>query len=236
MSWGSTVDQVRPHVVKIVTDYGTGTGFLAFYNYDKTWCGIATAAHVIGNAHQMQAQISLYPAISVVKDAKPSRVLEHTDRVIYVDHSNDTAVILFVKNDFPLPSSPLALASTEQSTEIGVDLGWLGFPLLDPDTLCFFRGTVSARPASKYYYVDGVAIHGLSGGPMFFRPDPNSVRILGCVSDYRPNLSKAPQTLPGLLLASDISHFASVAERIKGVDEARMVMKEIEEARKIDPN
>ena len=44
MNWDQAIKSVAPHIVKIETPSGYGTGFLAFYNHDKTWCGIATAA------------------------------------------------------------------------------------------------------------------------------------------------------------------------------------------------
>jgi hypothetical protein len=50
MNWDQIVKKVTPHIVKIETPDGHGTGFLSLYNHDKTWCGIATAAHVVSHA------------------------------------------------------------------------------------------------------------------------------------------------------------------------------------------
>jgi hypothetical protein len=50
MSWDLAVKTVAPHIVRIETPNGYGTGFLAFWNHDRSWCGIATAAHVVKHA------------------------------------------------------------------------------------------------------------------------------------------------------------------------------------------
>jgi hypothetical protein len=50
MNWDHAIKAVSPHLVKIATPTGYGTGFLVLYNIDKTWCGIATAAHVVDHA------------------------------------------------------------------------------------------------------------------------------------------------------------------------------------------
>ena len=59
MNWDQAIKSVAPHIVKIENPSGYGTGFLAFYNYDKTWCGIATAAHVVSHADEWQEPIKI---------------------------------------------------------------------------------------------------------------------------------------------------------------------------------
>ena len=49
-----SVEKVSPFVVKIETPSGSGTGFLCFYNEDKSWCAVATAHHVIDKADEWQ--------------------------------------------------------------------------------------------------------------------------------------------------------------------------------------
>lgn len=65
MSWDSAIKVVGPHVVRIETQNGWGTGFLAFYNHDRAWCGIATAAHVVSHADEWQHPIRIRNAVSV---------------------------------------------------------------------------------------------------------------------------------------------------------------------------
>jgi hypothetical protein len=229
MNWESAIEDVRPHVVKIETPNGYGTGFLAFYNHDKTWCGIATAAHVVSHADEWQQPIK------ILNEATTSpKFLKNDERVIYLDHSNDSAIVLFLKGDLQLPEVPIALAPMDDpgTIGIGVDIGWLGFPNIEPNTMCFFAGTVSARLMTrKTYLIDGVAINGVSGGPVFHRPDPRSIQIIGCVSAYHANRATG-EALPGLLRAQDVSTFRGTAERIRNIDEANAQKKQFEEEQK----
>jgi hypothetical protein len=227
VNWEASINIVRQHVVRIETPNGYGTGFLAFYNHDATWCGIATAAHVVSHAEEWQQPIKIRNETSA--DAK---FLTATDRIIFVDHSNDSAVVLFVKGDLKLPEIPIGLMPPGQPDSIGIDVGWLGFPNIEPNTLCFFAGTLSARQeARKGYLIDGVAINGVSGGPVFHCPSPEAVQIIGCVSAYHANRATG-EALPGLLRAQDVSHFRGISERIRNIDEASAQKREFEEAQK----
>ena len=183
MNWDKAIATVRPHVVKIATPAGYRTGFLAFSNHDQTWCGIATAAHVVKHADEWQEPIRIQNPTSF-------KFLKFEERVIFLDNLTDSAVVLFLKGDLQLPETPIALMPADQPCGIGIDLGWLGYPAIEPDTLCFFAGVVSARlEVTKAYLVDGVSIHGISGGPVFHCPSPTSddVQVIGCVSAYHAN-------------------------------------------------
>jgi hypothetical protein len=230
MNWGDAVKTVSPHVLKIETPTGYGTGFLAFYNLDHDWCGIATAAHVVAHADEWQQPIKVKAEAS----ASP-KFLKVEERVIYLDRPNDSAVVLFFKGDLQLPESPIALLPMDEPCGIGVDIGWLGYPAIEPDSLCFFAGTVSAPQATrKAYLIDGVAINGVSGGPVFHYPTPDKVQIIGCVTAYHANRVTG-ETLPGLLRAQDVSHFHGVAGYIRSIDEANAKKREFEEAQKQKP-
>lgn len=223
MNWEASINIVREHVVRIETPTGYGTGFLAFYNHDATWCGIATAAHV----DEWQQPIRVRNEAST-----GAKFLNATDRVIFIDHSTDSAIVLFVKGDFKLPEIPIGLMPPGQPDSIGIDVGWLGFPNIEPNTLCFFAGTLSARQeARKAYLIDGVAINGVSGGPVFHCPSPDAVQIIGCVSAYHANRATG-EALPGLLRAQDVSHFRGIAETIRNIDEGNKQKVAFEEAQK----
>jgi hypothetical protein len=225
MSWETSINVVRQHVVRIETPTGYGTGFLAFYNHDKSWCGIATAAHVVSHADEWQQPLRIRNEVSA------PRFLEEKDRVIFLDQSTDSAVLFFFKGDFQLPETPIGLMPAGQPASIGVDVGWVGFPQIEPNTLCFFTGAISARQeARKAYLIDGVAINGVSGGPVFHCPYSDQVQIIGCVSAYHANRATG-EALPGLLRAQDVSHFSGVAETIRNWDEANAQKKEFEESR-----
>lgn len=105
MSWSLLIAAVRPHVVRISTPTGHGTGFLAFYgSQDRSICGIATAAHVVSHADEWQQPIKLLHDASGAQ-----RMIRFEDRVIYLDHATDSAVVLCFKGDLNLPESPIAL-------------------------------------------------------------------------------------------------------------------------------
>jgi hypothetical protein len=156
--------------------------------------------------------------------------------VIFLDRPTDSAIVLLFKRELQLPERPIALLPMEEPCPIGFDIGWLGFPAIEPDTLCFFAGTVSARQANrKAYLIDGVAINGVSGGPVFHSPTPDEVQIIGCVSAYHANRATG-ETLPGLLRAQDVSHCHGVAQYIQTIDEANAKKREVEAAQsQVDP-
>jgi hypothetical protein len=227
MNWDHAVEIIRPHVVKIETPGGHGTGFLSFYNHDKSWCGIATAAHVVGHADEWQEPIRIRH-----DDSPTPAFLKPEERVILRDYPTDSAIVLFLKGQLNLPESPVALLPVDRPCPIGIDIGWLGFPAIEPNTLCFFAGTVSARQGTrKAYLIDGVAIHGVSGGPVFHCPAPGEVLVIGCVSAYHANRVTG-EALPGLLRAQDVSHFHEAAQWIRNIDEANAKKREFEAAQR----
>jgi hypothetical protein len=223
---GPAIETVRQHVVKIETPTGYGTGFLAFYNHDNTWCGIATAAHVVSHADEWQHPIRIRTETS-------TRFLKaDEDRVVMLDHQTDSAVVLFLKSELQLPEVPIALTPVDKPCSIGADIGWLGYPVIEPSTLCFFAGTVSAQQITrKSYLIDGVAINGVSGGPVFHCPATDSVQIIGSVSAYHANRATG-EALPGLLRAQDVSHFHGAAQAIRNIDEANAEKRRFEEERR----
>ncbi len=50
MNWSEAVELIQPHVVRIATPQGSGTGFLISNSHNNAVCGIATAAHVVDHA------------------------------------------------------------------------------------------------------------------------------------------------------------------------------------------
>lgn len=183
MNWDQVVQKVTPYIVKIETPTGYGTGFLSFYNSDKSWCGIATAAHVVSDADEWQKPIRIRH-----QGSDSALFLQPNERVIYINWNTDSAVVLFLKGKLQLPEVPIALFPVGASLGIGVEVGWLGFPAIESYTLCFFSGIVSARQEQrKAYFIDGVAINGVSGGPVLFLTETEGVQIVGSVSQYRVN-------------------------------------------------
>ena len=223
MNWDQVVQKVTPYIVKIETPTGYGTGFLSLYNEDRSWCGIATAAHVFSDADEWQKPIKIRHQYST-----EVLFLQPNDRVIYIDWKTDSAVILFFKGQLQLPEIPITLFPVGSALGIGVEVGWLGFPAIESYTLCFFSGNISARQEFRNaYLIDGVSISGVSGGPVLHLTETGIVQIVGIVSAYHANRATG-EALPGLLIAQDVSHFHNVLNHVRSVDEANRKKQEFE--------
>lgn len=218
ITWSRAVEMLKPHVVRISTPRGSGTGFLISNGHNNAVCGIATAAHVVDHAHYWEEPLR----IDHVATGK-SLVIRRDDRAIFLDLSRDTAAILFNRAELPLPADPLPLVPKDKSVKVGVEIGWLGFPAIPAASLCFFEGIVSAEVvAQNAYLVDGVAINGVSGGPAFHlsSSETNPVYVMGVVSAYVPNRATG-EVLPGLSVVSPIQQFHDLAPAFASIDQAR---------------
>ncbi|HEY3216225.1 MAG TPA: serine protease [Candidatus Eisenbacteria bacterium] len=218
MSWSEAVEVIQPHVVRISTPQGSGTGFLISNGRNNTVCGIATAAHVIDHAHYWEEPIR----IDHISSGK-SLVVREDDRALFLDSNRDTAAILFDRGELPMPADALPLVPKAMFLMVGNRIGWLGFPAIPAASLCFFSGDVSAWLGEQTaYLVDGVAINGVSGGPAFHivETDPGAIVIVGVVSSYVPNRATG-EVLPGLSIVRDVSQFHELAPTFASLDEAQ---------------
>ena len=219
MEWFEAVEKVAPYVVKIETPRGHGTGFLCLFNGNRNLCGIATAFHVVEHADEWQEPIRL------VHDGSPAPAfLTEGERVIFSNEGNDSAGILFPPGKLHLPQDLIPLIPVDRFAKVGVEVGWLGYPSVAPQNLCFFTGNISAT-ATNAYFIDGVAINGVSGGPVFYRWGKD-IFILGTISAYYPNVRGTGNTLPGLSFAQGVAHFHQTIAQIRSLEEAREAQKE----------
>jgi hypothetical protein len=204
---------------EISTPRGSGSGFLISNGKQNAICGIATAAHVIDHAHYWEEPIR----IDHVTSGK-SIVVRRNERAVMLDPERDTAALLFLRAELPLPPDPLQLAPKDKFLKVGSEIGWLGFPAIPAANLCFFVGTVSAwLQQQRAYLVDGVAINGVSGGPALHAADIDGkpfVAIMGVVSAYMPNRATG-EVLPGLSVVRDVSQFHELAPTFASLDQAR---------------
>jgi len=213
ITWGKAIEIVKSYVVKIDTPGVSGTGFLCAYTESKIVCGIATAAHVVNKSHIWEEPIRIQHFIS-----GETKLLHASNRVIYLDTKLDTAVILFAKGKIPFPEETLTFLSEKKYLRAGNEIGWVGFPSVSPNNLCFFTGKISCwLDDIRTYLVDGVAINGVSGGPVFFIRT-NGIEVIGSVTAYLPNRAGAT---PGLAMVSHAKQFQSVIKTIKDFDEAK---------------
>src|ERR1700722_1836222 len=157
--WQTAVHTIAPFVFKIATPVGTGTGFLVYRDKETSLCAVATAAHVVDHPHEWQQPIRLHHHTS-----KKSKFLAHENRVISIDHETDTAIIAFYNlpedDSFELHEiNQVKQMPVNAHFDVGMEIGWVGFPAVSPDNLCFFSGRISCvLPEKKSYLVDGVAI------------------------------------------------------------------------------
>lgn len=215
LDWSEAVTNVEPHVVRIMTPEGSGSGFLVSTTEDGSTIAIATAAHVVTHAHYWEQPIRIEH-----KSSGKSILLRPAERAIFPDEAKDTAGIVFQKGELPFPEKPLGLAPEGKFLIVGNEIGWLGFPAVAPGDLCFFSGRVSNyRSKSKEYLVDGVAINGVSGGPAFWNGGKR-VTLIGVMAAYIANRATG-ETLPGLAVVSNVDQFHELSKLFKSVDDAK---------------
>src|SRR5262245_37403245 len=221
--WNQVVKKVTPHVVRIDTPVGHGTGFIYMYNENRDICGIATALHVVTHADQWRQPIRIFQPSS-----ERVAFLNAGERVVFPEWNKESAAVVIPYRDLEFPEEPIPLFPTETPLGIGVEVGWLGFPAIEANTLCLFSGSVSARQDHRNaYLIDGVAINGVSGGPVVYSDGVDDVRIVGTVSAYQANRATG-EALPGLLIAQDVSHFHAVLKHVKSIDEAQRKQAELQ--------
>lgn len=215
MEWHDAIDAIKPHVMKIETPDGSGTGFLISLTADRGLCGIATAAHVVSHANRWEEPIHIKH-----DESGYTLVVRASDRAIFIDEARDTAAIVCARQDMPLPEAALPLIPEGRLLRVGNEIGWVGFPAISPSNLCFFSGRTSSFVEVEHaYLVDGVAINGVSGGPTFhIRGD--QLRIIGVVTAYIANRATG-EALPGLCVVRDVSQFQDVVRRFRSIDEAK---------------
>ena len=215
LPWHEAVETVAPYVFQILTPRSLGTGFLISISDDKKTGVVATAAHVINDVNYWEQPLRL-----VHKESGKTLLLRATDRAIFPDNERDTAVIIFEKQDMPLPESFLDLSPEEKSLKVGNEIAWLGFPAMAAAELCFFSGRISAyQDVRKGYLVDGVAINGVSGGPAFWNGG-RQVTLMGVMSAYIPNRATG-EALPGLAVVANVDQLHQITKAFKSVEEAK---------------
>ena len=215
MEWQEAVEKIKPFVVRISTPNGSGTGFLISRSSTGSICAIATAAHVVDNAHRWELPISIDHYQS-----SETLLLHHSERSIIVQDTTDTAAILMKKSNRLFPDAKPTLITEGRHTRVGVEVGWLGFPAVWPYDLCFFSGRVSAySKENKAYVVDGVAINGVSGGPTLYISH-GKVLVMGVVSAYIVNRATG-EALPGLSLVRGVHQFQDLTKRFRTLEEAQ---------------
>ena len=206
MDWHVHVQVMLPHVVRITTPDANGTGFLL--RRDTHVASIMTAAHVVRNA------VAWHQTVTVHHQAFPGGSVSFlADTSIALHPSRDSASLCFPLpmewNGDLFPETPIELVQIGEGVRPGVEVGWLGYPGIVPG-ICFFSGCISAVQAGDRYFVDGIAVPGVSGGPAFYYDRAHeTLRILGSISAYQ----RAGSDFPGLMVADDVSWAAALQQQ-----------------------
>ncbi len=211
--WAAALADVKRHVYLIETPRASGTSFLFSLDVQGHFIALATAYHTISQAHRWREPIRL-THLSSGKDT----FLQYDERFIFEDARKDIALIILYKDRLEFPPSKLRTIPDDRVLREGVQIGWCGFPCVAPKVLCFFTGYVSAwLPEEEAYLVDGVAINGVSGGPVFRLIDEEKPSLVGLVTEYRPNLSTG-SPLPGVSLVRAISSISPLSKLLTQVE------------------
>jgi hypothetical protein len=211
-------------VFEVETPEGSGSGVFFMRNDRNTLVAVATAAHVVEHAHDWKLPIKLRH-----EKTKKELFLADGDRAILIDRRRDSASILFNTEKaarFALPDGALSMIPADKFQQIGTEVGWVGYPSIANGRLCFFSGRISAFMFDDdSYLIDGVAINGVSGGPVFRSMEEDRPELLGTVSAYMPNRLRG-DALPGLLRAQDVTPFHNVITTLRNLDEGQQKDKE----------
>lgn len=217
LAWHQVYEKVSPYLFKIKTQQGHGTGFFFATNDGNSFIAIATASHVIAEADSWRLPIRIRHHLSGVE-----AYFEYGDRAVIRDDRLDSAAVIIPASEFKLPPLPPQLLEAERSMKVGASVGWMGFPGLAPSELCFFQGSISATLASeKAYLIDGVAVNGVSGGPVFTL----GLKLVGILTAYMPNQQPSGM-FPGVARAVSVAHLHKLIKTIRNLDAARKAEEE----------
>lgn len=219
--WFVTLDSILPYVFEILTPQGSGTGFQLFVNKGGL-CGIATAHHVINHSHEWGEPIKI-----IHHKSQKEKLLKEESRAIFIFADQDLAFIVFNRGDLPIEVNSPEMIDPKANVKQGVEIGWCGFPAVaPPHKLCFFAGHVSCYLATDAsYLVDGIAIHGVSGGPAFYYSTSGKPKICGVISAYRANRVTG-EALPGLSIVRSVESYRATLEKLKSLEDAEEKVEE----------
>ncbi len=190
--WVEAAEIMLPYVVKLEMPDSAGSGFFIAYRTEKKqkYAVIATAAHVIQHASEWSEPIR-------IKACKSAAMLRPEQYQILTCDNQDLAIIEVPWDYVDLPAQPLPMANPKDSLPTGHPIAWCGFPNIAEGIICLFTGHISANVEARgNYLIDGVVIHGVSGGPAFVY-DGQGITIIGLLSQYLPNRATG-ESLPGL--------------------------------------
>lgn len=239
MDWSESVSVVTPFIVKIHTQQKNGTGFIFWQN--KDYCCIATAYHVIEDANLKGWEQPIYLTQPNGKVVRLNPGNRNITSKLNADIDGDSAAIFIWKTGLEFPAECLPLWDFSREIPIGAEVGWLGYPvLINKDILqpSFFSGTISNHfPTLEQYVIDGVAIHGVSGGPVFCELDKSEPHIIGTISSYFANrviIQGSVEAWPGVAISHSFTAFKDVRKDLLNLDAVQHNQPPISDEKQID--
>jgi hypothetical protein len=197
-TWALLAKKFEKIIFRIEVEEEGGTGFLISKSVKEnglTALMIITAAHVIEKGINDSSKL-----VRVISD-KEEVIFTNKVNKIYIIHLGpiemDIGLVLVEDINIDIKSDDLQpLLPYSYIPERGAKVGWLGYPGIVWPELCFFEGVISGYLNEKgTYLVDGVAINGVSGSPVF----NDQGLIFGFVTEYLPNIDEKQRLLPGLM-------------------------------------
>lgn len=211
VEWGDCLSKIQPLLVRIEIPDSYGSGFMVekYQKEKRELLLIATAYHVVAHAVEWLEPIRIthVPTSSVFAFAPDQRVVYH-------DIGRDLALIEVDAKHFPFPAYHPLFTPAGSYVVPGHLIGWCGYPNIAPSTSCFFTGYISALyNDGGDYYVDGNAVHGVSGGPAFAALEGDT-KVIGLVTNHFANVQPG-HTLPGLSVVRNINPIADSVRALR---------------------
>jgi hypothetical protein len=215
LEWADAIDNIIHYSFKVTTPHASGTGFLMSFRKPYNLIVIATAYHVIDHAFVWDEPIKLCHS-ATGKEVN----IKYAERFIHAVPDKDIAFIVISKSGLDVPEEPLTLGPADKFLRLGIDVGWTGYPFVAANEYSFFTGSVScALRAQSAYLIDGVAINGVSGGPVFLVHNKKP-HVIGIITAYIPNRATG-ESLPGVCYAVSVQPFYDFLTSIKSLEDAR---------------
>jgi Trypsin-like peptidase domain len=222
--WPHACDDVTHSIFRVRAGGLLGTGFVV--SVLPTTAGdrwfraiLVSARHVLKEAEDGSVDVTLESADGTRTFATSSGDRMFMELSYLGPPEYDIGCMLLESDHEILPLHQLRpLYPIEDLAGPGTEVGWLGYPGIGSGQLCFFHGYVSAVGGTpQTYLIDGTAVHGASGSPVFDKRG----QIVGILSAYIPNRRPGGLVLPGLSSVVPINSVRFFMEEVLGAQVRR---------------